>query len=191
MDDAKWDWGDWGTMDGYVVNGGAGNNNKGITISARELARFCYLYLSNGTWNGQQIISKSWIQQATSPQVSQSLPGYVKAYGYNWWTNSRGDLWPDASTSAYAAQGFNNNRCLVLPEWDMVVVRIGTSGNLDDYGTYVNEFLTRLEPAVSGGQVAGASTELPRTGGMPIDGALYLSWLVPFLKPKRAKKEVA
>jgi len=40
LDASKWSWGDWGTIDGLVVNGGAGNKSKGISISAREMAKF-------------------------------------------------------------------------------------------------------------------------------------------------------
>ncbi|MFC1634802.1 serine hydrolase domain-containing protein, partial [Planctomycetota bacterium] len=69
MDSSKWDWGDFGKIDGIVVNGGSGNSNKHMFISARELARFGHLFLNRGKWDGKQLISASWIEMATRPQV--------------------------------------------------------------------------------------------------------------------------
>ena len=40
MDPGKWDWKDFGEIGGTIVNGGAGNQNRGIFISASEMARF-------------------------------------------------------------------------------------------------------------------------------------------------------
>ena len=40
--------------------------------------------------------------------------------------------WPSAPPGTFAAVGFNNNHCFVVPEWGMVVVRLGTDGNVAD-----------------------------------------------------------
>ncbi|MCI0623666.1 MAG: serine hydrolase, partial [Acidobacteria bacterium] len=34
-------------------------------------------------------------------------------------------LWPGAPASTFAASGYNNNKLFVIPEWRMVVVRLG------------------------------------------------------------------
>ncbi|MBI2479921.1 MAG: hypothetical protein HYV60_15205, partial [Planctomycetia bacterium] len=90
-----WDWGDFATVDGVVVNGGSGNSGKHITISAREMARLGHLFLNKGNWNGKQLISAAWIDAATSVQVPAETPlGHPESnidgrgvYGFNWWTN--------------------------------------------------------------------------------------------------------
>jgi CubicO group peptidase (beta-lactamase class C family) len=94
MNPSKWDWGDFGEVDGMVVNGGSGNQNKHIFISARELARFGHLFLNGGLWNGRRLISQSWIDAATKAHVPASLPLEQLSgadgrgvYGFNWWTN--------------------------------------------------------------------------------------------------------
>jgi hypothetical protein len=138
MNSSKWNWGDWGTVDGMLVNGGAGNKSKGILISAREMARFGLLFLNRGNWDGQQLISTSWVDQATVPQVANTIPGDggPGTYGFNWWCNgieSGGQRkWPNAPDKTYGALGHNNNKCFVIPEWDMVVVRLGVDGNISD-----------------------------------------------------------
>ena len=53
----------------------------GMHISAHDLARFGYLFLRNGEWKGQRIISEDWIRMARTPGVN---PGY----GFmNWFLN--------------------------------------------------------------------------------------------------------
>jgi CubicO group peptidase (beta-lactamase class C family) len=138
MDASQWDWKDWGREgmeDGLRVNGGAGNKSKGMHISARELARFGHLFLNRGNWDGTQLIDASWVDQATSAQVPDSLPGSNGQYGYNWWRL------PSAPVSTYMAAGHNNNKCIVIGDWNMVVVRTGTDGNIDDaiYGAFLDQ----------------------------------------------------
>ena len=67
-----WDWGDYATVDGLVVNGGSGNGNKHIFITAREMARFGLLFLNQGNWNGRQLVSAKWVAEATRVQVPAS-----------------------------------------------------------------------------------------------------------------------
>jgi CubicO group peptidase (beta-lactamase class C family) len=136
MDSSKWDWGDFGEVDGLVVNGGSGNNNKHIFISARELARFGHLFLNRGIWKNRQLISSSWVEMATKTHVQASLPLEPLSgadgrgvYGFNWWTNNvkpNGKLnWPGAPHGTYAASGYNNNDMFIIPKWNIVVVRLG------------------------------------------------------------------
>lgn len=161
MDPDKWNWGDWGSVDGYVINGGAGNKSKGISISARELARFCYLFLHRGNWDGTQLISGTWVDQATAAQVDMNLPGESGpgSYGFNWWTNGLhsdgGRRWPSAPPGTYSASGHNNNHCYVVPEWQMVIVRLGTDGNVDK--DKYDAFFNLLASAVSADSIAPAS----------------------------------
>jgi hypothetical protein len=147
MNDAKWDWSDWGTVNGLVVNGGAGNKGKGIHISARELARFGLLFLNRGNWNGKQLISASWVDQATSTRVPASVPESDGTYGFNWWVNGSEKVrWPEAPASSFAAEGYNNNKCFVIPDWNMVIVRLGKDGNVSD--SVYSTFLGKVEDAL-------------------------------------------
>jgi CubicO group peptidase (beta-lactamase class C family) len=136
MNRAGWDWGDFGVVDGLVVNGGSGNNNKHMFISARELARFGHLFLNRGKWKDKQLISASWVDMATRSHVSISTPVEPLSaadgrgvYGFNWWTNgirAGGKRnWPGAPPDTYSASGYNNNDMFVIPSWNMVIVRLG------------------------------------------------------------------
>jgi CubicO group peptidase (beta-lactamase class C family) len=139
MASTKWSWGDFGVIDGIKVNGGAGNYTLGISISASEMARFGHLFLNRGCWDGVQIISSSWVDQATRLQVPISVPwsghriDVNGQYGFNWWVNDLYDMkWNGAPEGTYAAVGYNNNKLFVIPKWRMVVVRLGTDGSIAD-----------------------------------------------------------
>jgi CubicO group peptidase (beta-lactamase class C family) len=93
---------------------------SGVHITAREFARFGYLMLRGGVWQGRQLVPASWIAAATAPSQPMN-PGY----GLTWWTNAAGALWPGVPRDAYAAMGYNCNLCCVIPSRDLVIVRIG------------------------------------------------------------------
>ncbi len=153
MNSSKWSWGNWGTIDGILLNGGAGNKKKGISISAREFAKFGHLFLNRGNWNGAQLISLAFVDQATSVQVPPSLPGDSRIYGFNLWVNGikpdGNPLWPAAPPRTYQAAGYNNNRCIIIPEYNMVIVRLGTDGDAVDINE-LNTFLEKIGESIIG-----------------------------------------
>ena len=157
MNRDRWTWGELGKVDGLAVNGGSGNQDKHVKISAREMARFGHLFLNAGWWNGKQLISAQWVRQA-AVQVAAAVPlGQPECrikgpgvYGFNWWINGKlpsgRRKWPSAPPGVFAASGFNNNMCFVIPEWEMVIVRLGLDGNVDDQ--VWDDFLKALADAV-------------------------------------------
>ncbi|MEM6365814.1 MAG: hypothetical protein AAF745_15410 [Planctomycetota bacterium] len=67
-------------------------------------------------------------------------------YGYNWWTNGDGPFqMPDAPRRTFYNSGLNHNIGVVVPEWNLVLVRIGVDGN-PELGKHnvINGFLSRL-----------------------------------------------
>ena len=49
----------------------------GLTLTARDMARFGYLYINQGKWDNKQIIPESWIQESFAQQTED--------FGYLWW----------------------------------------------------------------------------------------------------------
>ncbi|NND33768.1 MAG: beta-lactamase family protein, partial [Saprospiraceae bacterium] len=161
MNTDAWHWGDFGPIGGVKVVGGAGNNGKGIYISAIEMARFGLLFLNEGNWNGSQLISKNWIKQSTQVQVPASMKlgtplsdiDGIGVYGFNWWVNgirtNGSRFWPDAPAGTYAASGYNNNKMFIIPAWDMVVVRLGLDENeLKITDNTWNDFIGKVGNAI-------------------------------------------
>lgn len=89
----------------------------GLWISARDEARFGYLFLRNGQWENKQLVSEEWVQKATASRGPVGLD-----YGYLWWLNTEGKAWPDAPTTSYAALGAGQNTIWVDPAHDIVIV---------------------------------------------------------------------
>jgi len=145
MDPAGWSWGDWGEIDRLVVCGGSGSYEKGISITARQMARMGWLLANGGQWNGRRVLSREYVEEMTTPQVANTVPPYdgkawylrlPGSYGVNIWLNGLTPdgrrMWPDAPGGLCAIQGNMNNICFAVPEWNMVLVRLGTDGRIDN-----------------------------------------------------------
>jgi CubicO group peptidase (beta-lactamase class C family) len=113
------EWEQLGLDDGRI--GAHTNPFSGVHIAARELARFGYLMLRQGLWQGQQIVAPWWLELCT--KTSQP---HNQRYGLTWWVNTQATLWPAAPRDAFSALGYNTNLCAVIPSLDLVVVRVGS-----------------------------------------------------------------
>ena len=144
-------WGEGQTEAGVKINFGG----TGLKLSAEEHARFGLLLLNDGVWEGERLLPAGWAAEAMRNQVPESLTLAATdrrgtdgrgRYGYNWWVIQRGR---DAPVDAAFTSGLNHNVCLVVPAWDMVIVRQGTDGNpaAGKHEVY-SEFLRRLAPGV-------------------------------------------
>jgi CubicO group peptidase (beta-lactamase class C family) len=85
----------------------------GVEMLPRDMAKFGYLYLNNGTWDGDQIIPLEWVLKSAETLVTFND---FSGYSYQWWT------YPTDITNVYAAQGFAGQYIFVIPSLDMVVV---------------------------------------------------------------------
>jgi len=88
----------------------------GLWISARDEARFGYLFLRQGKWKNKQIISRNWVRAATAPTL------IAQDYGYLWWLNTANKQWPSLPAKSFAALGYGSNTIWIDPEHDLVVV---------------------------------------------------------------------
>ena len=109
----------WTTIDGLKMKSvtGGGHSGAGLFISAEDMARFGVLFLNNGKWKNEQLISEDWIQRAITP----SQPNVN--YGYMWWLNKKGPRhWKNVSEDIYYAAGFGGNFIVVDRTHNVVVV---------------------------------------------------------------------
>jgi CubicO group peptidase (beta-lactamase class C family) len=111
----------------------------GLWINTRDMARFGYLFLRDGKWKGKQLVSENWIKLATTPTT------IGQDYGYLWWLNTQGQLFPDAPRTSYAARGNGSNTIWIDPEHDLVVVWRWHRDRS------ANEFFKRILAAVKSG----------------------------------------
>jgi CubicO group peptidase (beta-lactamase class C family) len=96
-----------------------------VYTNARDLARFGLLYLHNGAWDGQRLISEEWIRFVRTPAPATAQTGNF--YGGQWWLvpDDRSDVPKDA----YATSGNRGQYVIVVSSHDVVIVRRGL-----DYG---------------------------------------------------------
>lgn len=113
----------------------------GLAITTEELAKFGLLYLQNGSWNGQQIVSAEWATDATSKQIATGADdgNWNFGYGYQFWRNPAG----------FRADGSLGQFCFVVPELDVVLAITAATSN--DGGT--NQIMNVVFQHLFGGMI--------------------------------------
>lgn len=109
----------WVEIDGQMINSvpGGGHWGGGMQLSAMDQARFGYLTLNKGKWNGRQLISEKWLAMAETPTKAE--PGY----GFmNFFLNTGRKSIPAAPESAFSHRGAGTNLVYVDRENGLVVV---------------------------------------------------------------------
>ena len=96
-----------------------------IYTNARDLARFGLLYLNNGVWNGERLVSENWIEFVRTPAPAANVHG--NDYGGQFWLVP--DDRTDVPADAYNTSGNRGNYTIIVPSHDLVIVRRGL-----DYG---------------------------------------------------------
>jgi CubicO group peptidase (beta-lactamase class C family) len=119
------------SADGY----GTSMGGYGLYLTPRDMAKFGYLYLNDGRWDGRQIIPAAWIETSTSRQAEAGIPelfGFAD-YGYLWWVHPIGDY------QAFAAFGAGGQMILVVPEAELVAVTSTDSSSTMNLSSRVME----------------------------------------------------
>ena len=109
----------WTEIDGVQMKSvtGGGHSGAGLFINTEDMARFGLLFLNDGKWGNDQLISKNWITDAITPS------GPNPNYGFMWWLNTKGDRnWKQLSDKIYYAAGFGGNFIVIDKKNDVVLV---------------------------------------------------------------------
>jgi CubicO group peptidase (beta-lactamase class C family) len=83
--------------------------------SARDFARFAYLYLRDGVWEGERILPEGWVDYSRTPS-----PQSGGQYGAHFWVIP-------GSLGLFSCQGAFGQRILISPKLDLIVVRLGVT----------------------------------------------------------------
>jgi CubicO group peptidase (beta-lactamase class C family) len=118
---------------------------RSVLISARELALFGQFYLNRGRWNGEQLLSEDFIDQATvNDPLLASIPVADgqddfrrRGYGWQMFVNTNG-IFKGVDQSGYGFLGAYHNICIVDPVHDFVFVRMVTPEAQGDHSAYSN-----------------------------------------------------
>lgn len=107
-----------------------------LYASAQDLARWAFLYLNDGVWEGERLLPEGWVaftltmapsyyDTALTPGTMDDNPG---AQVYLNLGDPKRDVpapWPMAPADTFAAQGHWGKSIFVFPGLDMIAVRLG------------------------------------------------------------------
>jgi CubicO group peptidase (beta-lactamase class C family) len=82
--------------------------------SGRDFARFGYLFLRDGVWEGERILPEGWVDYTRTP--TPQAPG--GCYGAHFWVIP-------GSLGLFECNGMGGQRILISPKLDLVMVRVG------------------------------------------------------------------
>jgi CubicO group peptidase (beta-lactamase class C family) len=133
---ARYDWAD--DQNGITFG------NSWLRLRPIDMAKFGYLYLNNGNWNGKQVIPADWVERSTRKHIEtkgvQINAAEQDGYGYFFWMNGFG---------GYSVHGYGGQFVFVIPEMDLVAVFTG--GYDDDvFDTSYTLMRDYILPAVKG-----------------------------------------
>lgn len=151
----------------------------GLYLKTEDIAKFGQMLLNEGSWNGEQIVPKSWIQMATSKQIGNDRgagnPDWREGYGFQFWRCRHG---------AFRGDGKDGQFCIVVPDKQLVVVMTAKTGNMQrqldlvwDYllpaiGTELGEdpeSQKQLQQRIESLRLPNAMLERPEHVGKPVE----------------------
>lgn len=106
-----------------------------LYTTGRDLARFGYLYLHDGVWQGRRLLPEKWVRYTAT-----MAPAYYTTHlneedwkdnpSAQWYINQgipeRGQKppWPDAPSDTFAALGHWGQSLYIIPSLDIIAVRL-------------------------------------------------------------------
>jgi len=112
--------------------------------NARDFARFGQLILNHGKWDGHQIVSESYVEEATTPAsylVDKEDRKSVGFYGYQWWIiHYKGYVIP-------YMRGILGQYIFAIPGKNAVVVRLGHDRSHEYKDHHTLDIYTYLDAA--------------------------------------------
>ena len=74
---------------------------------------------------GKQLIPEIWLREATktAPDIHHNCPPEQWRYGYGFWTNDYGQMWPGLPRDSFAASGAGGQHIWVCPSLELVIAQ--------------------------------------------------------------------
>jgi CubicO group peptidase (beta-lactamase class C family) len=89
---------------------------SGLRLRPRDIAKLGQIMLTDGQWNGRQILPKGWAAESARPRIDGSGPYH---YGYQWWVGH--SLHAGRKQPWFAGFGEGGQRIFIVPGLDLVV----------------------------------------------------------------------
>lgn len=125
----------------------------GLSLRTEDILKLGNLYLQKGKWEGNQLISAAWVDEATGIQSangSNPESDWDQGYGYQFWR---------CKHNAYRGDGAFGQYCIVVPDKEVVIAITSGSGDMQGIMNLVWEHLL---PAF-GNKILKANPESSKT----------------------------
>ncbi|MDN3491656.1 serine hydrolase domain-containing protein [Winogradskyella bathintestinalis] len=106
-----------------------------ISSNARDFARFGKLYKDHGKWKGKQLLDSSFVAKATHSRFTD------QPYGYGFWISDYN------GKHTFAMRGILGQYVIVIPEDNLIVVRLGHHRSPDTVNSFPSDFYVYIDEA--------------------------------------------
>ncbi|MFJ9965290.1 serine hydrolase domain-containing protein [Streptomyces avermitilis] len=163
---------------------------SGLHAATDAIARLGLLHLQGGVWEGERLLSASWVAEATRPHIATAdgtaegaESDWQQGYGFQFWQSRHG----------YRGDGAYGQFCLVLPEHDAVIATTAATEQMQDL---LNLVWRHLRPAFAEKPLDGHDDEdaalaerlaglaLPPVAARPIPPTAPEAWSSTSFTPK-------
>ncbi|MDJ0921637.1 MAG: serine hydrolase [Henriciella sp.] len=130
-----------------------------VWASARDFAKFGYLYLRDGVWEGERLLPEGWVDFARTKSPADN----VNVYGAGWWIMANGEPRSHAQSAntlpwdAFHAGGHEGQTIWIVPSKDLVIVRLGLMSNAAENWEALYEWNQEIARAFPDVEVSRAS----------------------------------
>jgi hypothetical protein len=83
-----------------------------LELRPTDMARIGYLYLRDGEWDGDQLVSQAWVEAAATTHIDPKPDYGWDGFGYEWYV---------ADDGYTCSEGRRGQRIFVVPDQDLVV----------------------------------------------------------------------
>jgi CubicO group peptidase (beta-lactamase class C family) len=126
-----------------------------LCLRPLDMAKFGSLFLHNGNWEGQQVVSRTWVESAL--KVWMKGTGKIEDYGYGWWIGQ-----PE-NVMEFLASGNGGQKIKVYPDLDLILVTTGGGFEYSEIEPYL---------VASIGDMSGAALPANPAGEASLEAAL-------------------
>lgn len=91
-----------------------------VYATARDFVKFGELYHADGVVDGRRLLPAGWVESGRRLTTKAAPPDDPVGYGSHWW------CWDDTH-GTYAAHGYEGQYTIIVPDLELVVVRLGKS----------------------------------------------------------------
>ena len=118
-------------VDWEVCPKGIEKGGWGMYMTPEDMAKIGLLYLQNGIWQGERLISEAWIHEATKMQMAAPQSTGAYHYGYHVWVSKQG--------KSFLLNGMFGQNVAGFPNSNLLVVTTGGISELFQQGGFFRE----------------------------------------------------